>query len=237
MEKEAKIEFDDSTHSYYNLDSGEKYISVTTLLKKFEAVVDWQEVAKNYAKKNGFTAEYWLAEWERKKNEAGAAGTIYHTSREDHFESLEKSGKNVVTNKLNPEGKKRSIDLNNLSEGIHSELLIYNHHYRVSGQADMVVVRDRKIYINDFKTSNKIEYTSFRHPKTGYKMMTGPVSHLMDCNVSKFSLQTSFYAYFLELRGYEIEKLSIEHTKDDNKKHFLPYLRDEVIAILNDFRK
>lgn len=230
---EPTIEFHDATHSYYNVDTGEKYISVTTLLKKYEEPTDWNQVAINYAKKNGFTAQYWLDVWEKKKNDAATAGTAYHSEREDNFERLEKEGKTVVTNKLK-NGIKRSIPLNTLSSGVYSELLLYHPFLPVAGQADEVRIRDWEVYINDFKTSNKIEFESFCHPRYGHKMLTGILSHLMDCNGTKFSLQTSMYMYFLELRGFIPTKLSIEHTKDNNKKHFLPYLRDEVIAILNE---
>jgi hypothetical protein len=40
----------------------------------------------------------------------------------------------------------------------------------------------------------------------------------------------------MELRRYVPTKLSIEHTKDNNKKYFLPYLKKEVMDILQDYK-
>jgi hypothetical protein len=234
---EPVIEFDDVNHTYYDVETKENYISVTTLIKKYEHKTDWEQVATNYARKHGYSKEFWLAKWESNKNEAGRNGTIYHSQREDEFEVMEKSGKMVRTNKLDENKRKRSINISDLSDGIYSELIVYNQEFKVAGQVDESRFRDREVYINDFKTSKVINMESYYNFKTKqYTMMTGVVSHLMDCNYNKFALQTSMYMYFLELRRYVPTKLSIEHTKDNNKKYFLPYLKKEVMDILQDYK-
>lgn len=233
---EPLIEFNDENHSYYDVNTGEMYTSVTTLIKKYESKTDWLQVAENYARKNGQTAEYWISEWDRIKNTAASEGTAYHSMREDNWVSLASEGKMVYVNPLK-EGKKRSISMSNLKDGIYSEFLAYNAHYLVCGQADELRLRVSEAYINDYKNVKRIDLESFKHWKTGHKMMTGVLSHVMDCNFYKFALQTSTYMYFLELRGYTPTKLSIEHVKDNNKKYFLPYMRDEVILMLEDHKK
>lgn len=228
------IEFNDNDHSYYDIETGERYVSVTQFIGMFKPKQDWNAIAEKYAKKHGETAEYWIAEWDRVKNEACYKGTKYHEGREDLWVAQEDEGKLVYTNKLNSEGKKRSRPINNLEEGIHSELIVYHPGYGICGQSDEIRNRLRSIRVNDYKTNKKIDKESYFNWKTrSHNMMTGPVSHIMDSNYWHYALQTSTYAYFMECYGYQVDHLSIEHVTANNEMYFLPYLREEVIDMLN----
>jgi hypothetical protein len=230
------IQFRDKDHCYVNVETGEQLVSVTTLLKKYEPPKDWHKIATAYAKKNGFTAEHWLKVWEDNKNDAAEKGTEYHASRENQFLEMEKAGKKVVTNQL-VDGIKYSTPLKNLKPGIYSEIILYSEYYGVVGQSDVCEIFPKKMFdINDFKTSKKIEFESFYNWKTGHEFMLPPLNHLHNCNGVKFELQTSTYAYFLELEGFKCNKLSVEMVKENNKIYPLRYLKDEVIAMLKDYK-
>lgn len=230
------IVFREKDHSYFNEETGEQFISVTTLLKKYEPAKDWSVIATAYAKKNGGTKEHWLKVWEDKKNDAAEKGTEYHSSREDQFEAMQKAGEKVFMNRL-VDGIKRSTPLKDLQEGIHSELILYSEEYGVAGQGDVCKILPKKfVKINDFKTSAKIEFESFYNYKTGHEFMLYPLDHLHNCNGVKFELQTSSYMYFLEMVGFKYKELTVEMVKENNKIYKLRYLRDEVISMLNHYK-
>lgn len=59
------IMFDEPNHRYTD-SLGTRYTSATTWIKRFEADVDWDEIKKKKAKKEGVTVEQLTEEWNRK---------------------------------------------------------------------------------------------------------------------------------------------------------------------------
>lgn len=239
--------FRESDHSYIHQDK--RYTSCTTLYGQFKKKKDWYEIAEKYAAKNGETAEYWLDVWNTNKEQAAEFGSAYHLTRELGDQGL-------ITAFEGDE--KKAIDLNNL-EGTYKELIVWTHEFEVAGQIDKAIITDNKVRLRDYKTCKEIE----TEPKSFFKKGLGkvtekylpPISHLAVFNLNDFALQMSLYGYMLELYGYEIESLVIEHIKVDEKerekgyKHLIdalgnkalplehidyevPYLRDEARAIL-----
>ena len=72
-------------------------------------------------------------------------------------------------------------------------------------------------------------------------MMLDPISHLEDCEMTHYTLQLSIYQYMLEFFGYLPGIRRIIHFPHpieglgtpSPKPYELPYLRNEVIAMLN----
>ena len=256
----SHILFREKDHSYIDVQTGEKLLSMTTFVAEFKQNVDWEEKAKAYLLKRGtekaikdlatkqkkttqeieeciagreLTHEIILEFWENNKNRAASEGTAEHAVRENKWKELEDAGHAVYTNML-VNGEKYSKDLSNLPVGVHSELIIYHPDYKIVGQSDEpILFSNRVLDINDYKTNDKLDFKSFYNYHTGYQMMVEPINHIHDCNVMHYALQLSGYAYLMECHGYTIRDLTIEHTKDGNKKHKLPYLRDEIIVMLN----
>jgi hypothetical protein len=112
--------------------------------------------------------------------------------------------------------------------------------------------------IEDYKTNQRIRRESFytKDPVTGeklYRMMKGPLSHLMDCEMVHYSLQFSIYQFMGEYHGFLPGKRRMIFFRNDEEAfggllqdlpgetppvvEELPYLRDEVIAMLNWMRE
>lgn len=236
------ITFDSVDHRYITKDKKD-YMSVTQLISKYKPDKDWQKIAFYYAKKNGGTAEYWLAQWNKTKTEAAEKGTQYHNMREAHHGSKAAEDKLVcgntyksVTN-ITESRYKVAQSLTLLPGQVYSELILWDDEYEVAGQSDEVYcLPDGSIYINDFKTNKKIDKESFFNRKTGFEYMKNPLHDIQDSNYWHYAIQLSIYAYILERRGYNINKLTIEHVTDDNKFYELPYLKERVHSLLEHYK-
>lgn len=190
-----------------------------------------------------------LGTWGKIKDIAAESGSGYHDWREGLGY---KNGHDNVGLKLGKTRYTYSFDLSKLAGGVYLELMLYNHKYRVSGQADKTLIEDeivngkliRWVDIDDYKTSKKIEKES------RFKMLP-PLSHLPATDYYGFALQLSIYAYMLECFGYTIRTLTFTHCKIKRDKdrraildekgryieeelipYVVPYLKGEVIALM-----
>ena len=99
-----------------------------------------------------------------------------------------------------------------------------------------------KIIIADWKTNKKIETKSFfdNRTKTSVKMKF-PLNTLDDVNYWHYTLQLSTYAWMIQKLNpeFEIEDLVLVHFdhSDNMTVYHLPYLKSEVVRMLNHFKK
>lgn len=237
------IRYTDSDHKYSV--SGKQYISATTLISKFKGITDWQDVAEKYAKKNGETAQFWLDKWNSKKDNACNIGSRFHKKKED---TLVAGFKEIDSDTREP----LTYSLEDLEDGDYAEVILWLEEFSVAGQADRIILESKglKRYatVRDYKTNEKIDLESYKHPRTGYKMMQGCLKHLQDCNYVHYQLQLSLYAYILEVNGFIPRELIIEHyplRREDGEVDYeqepviykLPYLRKEIIDMLKHYKK
>jgi len=246
------INFDEVLHKYTDAD-GNTYISVTQLIGLYKQPFDTVAVSKRYAEKNGQTPEYWQQKWEHTKNEACDRGTLFHEEQEDLL-----LGRGVDMNRgkpvevQNPGLQMRMVQsVYDLPDGLYPELRLWHAGYRLAGTGDKAFLETightRYADLDDHKTNKAIYTKSWVHPTQGPKMMKYPVAHIMDCNFWHYALQISFYMYMLECEGFVPRDLQFTHYPHQNPDnpfedikpqiYKLPYLRDEVIAILEDYRK
>jgi hypothetical protein len=168
----------------------------------------------------------------------------------------------VIKPLLDNNGKKLA-PLQKLINGIYPEHMVYLKSAGICGQSDLVEVVDNTIHITDYKTNKKIDKTSFVNWEGISKKMLGPVSHLDDCNLNHYNLQLSIYMYIILKHNPNLKagKLIIHHItfEEEEKKdeygypilkvsaegepiirnievHELPYLKQEVIDILNWYK-
>ena len=80
-----KIKFDEAAHTYTHNDTGEKFISVTTLLGKYKQPFDRDGHSKRVAAREGVSQELVLEMWEEEKNKACKRGTDIHKILEDYI--------------------------------------------------------------------------------------------------------------------------------------------------------
>lgn len=232
------MKYIDESHSYIN-DEGEKYTSVTTLIKKYEPKKDWDAIAQKYAKKKKRPVEEVQAEWKEESRKSIEKGLLYHAKKEN--ELITKGSVNIegvdykVIHTPAEDGVKLAIPLN-LDDGVYPELIVYSHKYKIGGQADLVEIVDNKINIKDYKTSKEIKLESFKNWRGEHEMLLHPVNHLMNCNFYTYGLQLNIYMYLLKThnRAFDIGTMEIQHIKDDEIiLHTVPNLQREARALLD----
>lgn len=245
--------FKEDTHQYFIEDR--EYISFSALKKIVEPKKDWDSIAIAYAKKNKLTVEEVKKKWEEEGNTSRERGTALHLYKEGVDITL--GARNIPT----LEGIKNIKPLENLEDGIHLELPLYNNEYQVCGTADRVVIETidgvRYVDIEDYKTNKKIDIASYMDQRTKqFEMLEFPLNHIMNCNFFTYSLQMSTYAYFLERYNFVPRNLTLIHVKleeceeaekiisanntfykiAEEEKYTCPYLKKEVIALLKHYK-
>ena len=219
------------THDYKLLtDLDIVFTSVTTFVEFFFEGFDAQKVAtkliNNYPKYAGRTVESLIADWD--------AAADYGTKVHNEIEQWIKDGIDPIDIKaingkdwLNDYKLKSDID-------ILSEVIVYSTELSIAGTVD-ILAKDNttgSYEIIDWKTSKKIEMVSY-----GHKMGTHEITKsIMDCNFYHYSLQLSLYRYILETYyGIKIHNQLIAQLHDDGvNAHVAPYMKDEIIAMLDN---
>lgn len=191
-----KVELRQPEHRYFNLENGEEYTSTTTFLQEFEVPFDSEYQSRRYALKHGRTQEDVLQEWEDIRVEACERGTFTHTV----LEKFIKSGVKVDLKRL-----LANFDKINFEGELHSEQLLCSPEHKLAGTADIVEVIGDTVNIWDFKTNRK--GLNFTDPWG--KFLKPPVEHLDDTKLSKYRLQLSLYARYLEQVGMKVGRLVI----------------------------
>lgn len=132
---QEEMVFDENTHTYTK--GGNNYISVTTLLKKYNLSPDYGQIDPLI-----------LAQ-------AAKRGTMIHKALEEFI----KNGNNTLPMIINPFNQyvvQQNIDLH-LAE---SEKLIYDDKYLIAGTIDFIYTNGKSMYIADFKTTSSVHYES-----------------------------------------------------------------------------
>ena len=255
-----EVLFTEEDHKYTH-SSGKIYTSVTTVIGKYKAKFDteyWStykaierilgdEEFKKIKRKLGFeniipvlygkyykqippVKEKILAEWAEKTRLACEKGTAFHKEQENNTNS----GSVCVETNLPIQIGNR--DLKDIQDGVYAEMVLWINEYGIAGQADKVIIEGKYIDIDDYKTSQYINITSFKHHTKGYEMMLYPIDNIMNCNLYHYSLQLSIYGYMLECHGKIVRNLRIYHQGTD-KWISVKYLREEVIALLQHYKQ
>lgn len=245
------MKFIEDGHKYVD-EEGQYYLSVTTLLKSLQEKVNWDEVAEKKARKLGVEKDWLLGEWEKKRDTAALKGTNFHKMMEDKFRGVD--GITIDEQRCDIEvidtieGIKIDLDEKLENNKVYAEKMIWSKSYKVCGTADYVEVMDNRISVKDWKTSERIDLESYKHPnpKIGRKMLLAPVKHLMDCNHILYSLQLNTYMFMLlqQNRHLKIGKMEILHILFDENNEYLstvPYpaqnMQKEIKLILEKHRK
>ena len=187
-----------------------------------------------------------LDEWDNENRKSCDRGTKIHADLENSFYAKKKD---INLNKFEIGGKfecrKDYSDLD-IENGVYPEYLISkvseDGKLRIAGQIDLLVKKGNKIIIADWKTNKKIETKSFFNNKTKTSVkMKFPLNNLDDVNYWHYTLQLSTYAWMIQELNpeFEIEDLVLVHFdhSDNMTVYHLPYLKDEVVKMLNHFKK
>ena len=187
-----------------------------------------------------------LDEWDNENRKSCERGTKIHADLENSFYQKKKDidiSKFEIGGKFVCDKGRTALDLEN---GIYPEYLISrvseDGKLRIAGQIDLLVKKGNKLTIGDFKTNKKIETKSFFNQRTKQSVkMKFPLNNLDDTNYWHYCLQLSTYAWMLQKYNpeFEIEDLVMIHFdhNDNMTVYHLPYLKTEVIKMLNHFKK
>lgn len=187
-----------------------------------------------------------LDAWDEENRKSCERGTKIHADLENSFYEKKKDidiSKFEIGGKFICDKGRTELDLEN---GVYPEYLISrvseDGKLRIAGQIDLLVKKGNKITIADFKTNKKIETKSFFNNKTKQSVkMKYPLNNLDDVNYWHYTLQLSTYAWMLQKYNpeFEIEDLVMIHFdhNDNMTVYHLPYLKEEVIKMLNHFKK
>ena len=187
-----------------------------------------------------------LDAWDEENRKSCERGTKIHADLENSFYNKKKDidiSKFEIGGKFVCDKGRTELDLEN---GVYPEYLISrvseDGKLRIAGQIDLLVKKGNKLIIGDFKTNKKIETKSFFNTKTKQSVkMKYPLNNLEDCNYYHYCLQLSTYAWMLQKYNpkFEIEDLVLIHFdhNDNMTVYHLPYLKEEVVKMLNHFKK
>ena len=112
---------------------------------------------------------------------------------------------------------------------------MYDHDYELAGTADLVFNHKNNTFtIGDFKTNKRFNFTS-KYCET----LLPPVDHLHNCEFNVYALQLSIYAYMYEkLTNTKCRGLVIFYLEGGKWVSVsCNYLKNDVIAILEDYKK
>lgn len=212
--------------------------------KKFDKVLlDLHSIAEN-----DFNREQQniLDEWDNENRKSCERGTKIHADLENSFYSKKDD---ISLSKFEIGGKfecRKDYSELDIENGVYPEYLISrvsdDGKLRIAGQIDLLVKKGNKIIIADWKTNKKIETKSFFNNKTKTSVkMKFPLNNLDDVNYWHYTLQLSTYAWMIQKLNpeFEIEDLVLVHFdhSDNMTVYHLPYLKTEVIKMLNHFKK
>ena len=212
--------------------------------KKFDKVL----LEAHNIDENDFNREQQLVldEWDNENRKSCDRGTKIHADLENSFYSKKKDislSKFEIGGKFECRKDYQALDLEN---GVYPEYLISrvseDGKLRIAGQIDLLVKKGNKIIIADWKTNKKIETKSYFNNKTKTSVkMKFPLNTLDDVNYWHYTLQLSTYAWMIQKLNpeFEIEDLVLVHFdhKDNMTVYHLPYLKKEVVKMLNHFKK
>lgn len=240
------MRFYEEAHKY--IENNQEYIPVTYFLKSYQPWVDWDKEAEKKAKKLGITKEALLKQWADKRDKAAAKGTKFHKMMEDKL--LQDKGFVILDTHCpviavdTVDGIKEDSIMKLEDNSVYPEKMAWSQKYRICGTADLVKVVNGRINIEDYKTNEKLEKESWKHPLLGSRKLKAPVQTLDDCNFNIYQLQLNVYMYMLlqQNRHLKIGDMTILHiifNEDDTQsivEHPVKDLQKEVRLMLESFK-
>lgn len=220
------IKFDEKLHKYTNT-RGVEYISVTTLIGKYKPKFDVEKMSALVAQKEGLTQQFVKDVWEETKNIACDRGTTIHKIMENWLLDKQQEPNEYI------ESIERIWHPNKLK--ITPEKLLWSDIYQIAGTTD--VCEDHTDYFNlyDYKTNKAYRFnTNSRYNE----YMLYPLNHMPVCEFTTYSLQLSLYAYlYSKMCSKQVGELAcFYYDKDHWVKYNTPYLKYEVLMMLNDWK-
>jgi hypothetical protein len=237
-----ELKFKADTHKYESIDNPKKkWLSVTSAVSLFKPKFDKEGISLKSSKNKkskwyGMTQENILAAWEGETNRALKLGSWYHDQREAELvacDTLQREGINLpIIRPIEQDGIKLSPD-QTLVAGIYPEHLVYLKSASLCGQADRIEVVADTVNVYDYKTNKEIKSKGFTNWEGKTKKLSGPLSHIDDCNLMHYAIQLSIYMYIVLKHNHTLKpgKLEIHHIvfeKEGEDKNGYPIIATDA---------
>lgn len=238
-----EVSFDHKSHTY-RINDNEGFISVTTLIKKFEPEFDVEDATKKALRKpenKGKTKDQLQTEWKAKGESSSNKGSSIHNY-------IENTLKNIPV-EVDPRFQIEKDYFNNFQEDflknknvVYSEKILYLKTFKIVGTIDCLVYCPEEdiLYFIDWKTNEKISY------ENRYRNFKPPLQKYQHCSKEIYTLQLSMYRYIIEntiLNNYPSlpnMKNILVHLSKENRNyqiHELPYYKYSVQQILKQYNQ
>lgn len=236
----STVTLNEENHTYRDsINPNRRFISVTTLIGKYEHEFDEDFYAEKIAQRDGTTKAVILAEWKCINEEANEYGTNLHKIMERYLLNQHKL--------YIPQG-----DFEKLVISAYQQLNITPDHKKLkpeyvmsypfdelrglAGMCDIIEDVD-EMYFNiwDFKTNKKFNYVDQYK-----KWLKFPLDHLSQCQYNIYAVQLSIYAYLYELEtGKKCGRMGLLYwQRKEEKFEIIPinYMKREITTLFNHFR-
>lgn len=219
-----ELKFTAKDHKYETPDKPDfKWLSVTSAISLFKPPFDKDTIAKKSSKNKkskwyGMTPEEIIKAWDGENKRALSLGSWYHDQREQELiacDTLQRNGIDLnVIRPIEQDGIKLAPD-QSLVSGIYPEHMVYLKSAQLCGQADRVEVVNGHVNIYDYKTNKEIKTKGYTNWEGKVNKLSGPLSHIDDCNLMHYALQLSIYMYIILKHNHSLKpgKLEIHHIK------------------------
>ena len=231
---------------YYTYKDKPISIGATGLIEQYTQDFDSQAIAERVAEKQGKSVQEVLDEWEYKNKFACEKGSTCHEFaqsrwsgevwQEKHFDGSEEYERAVEI--IQWQANEFRIDYKDRLEHLADEYVIGSEEYDIASAIDHLFINKLTggLVLVDYKTNSDI------HKNEKYaKNMKVPLSHLKDSTINHYHIQLSIYKYLVEkYTNLKIEEMFIVYFSEniDNYEIIeIPYLKDEVIKILENRRE
>lgn len=245
------IDYDDSTHTYSF--RGRRYLSATQVIDQFKNHFQSREQAVEYAKKAGRTPEYWIEQWEEKRDIALSRGHRIHNLREMIVRNQSMSVALGQPFRVQNVHLYYNESLSQLPDGIYPEQMVWHHDWRIAGRIDKLIIQTidgiRYSHVQDYKTNRFIRMRGFPLIDGSRQMMQAPLDQVEDCDMAHYQLQLSEYQFMLKSHGFTPGRCWLTHfgqvpaiapagaVEPPPKDYPCVYWEDAVTSMLNHLKR
>lgn len=235
-ERDNRISFDESTHTYYVDGSSDGIISVTTLIHNHFPKFDSDKILKlmkNKSKKYPNMSDEQIKKiWSENGKIASGNGTKIHKMIENYYNFLE--------NNTNDEKNTEFQHFLKFNETIKDKFIPYRTEWSIfdgsidlAGQVDM-------LYIKKDGTFALYDWKRIKELKKDNSFEKG-IGNLDNCNYNHYSIQLNIYKRILETRyDLKISEMALVILHPDNENFLIEDIKDMssyIDMIFNERKK
>lgn len=191
------MEFFSDSHEYRR--NGKVYQSVSQFLEKFKKPFPKGMLAERVAQKNGREAQDMINQWDLNAQISCDYGNSIHKGIEYWIRYGEMS--KLAHIKIATEKFAKKHDRTKLKP----EIIVFNDELMLAGTLDQLeLLGGKKVKILDIKTNAELT-------DDGNGYFLPPLDKLPHSKINGYRLQLSMYKYLLELKGFKVEGMELEH--------------------------